>query len=110
MKVHQLIHSILENTPTTGKIADYKPGQSASIETSPGMTTTIDLKKNPTALAKDATGKLTLVTKPQTPGQQQPQQGPDIKPGADIEIAAEDSDNANQEPEYVIQLKRLAGL
>jgi hypothetical protein len=71
-----------------GKIVDYKPGQTATLNTGPGMTTIVDLKKNPTSLTKDpATGKLTLVS-PQsqgTPAQQSTQQST-IKAGDAIEI------------------------
>lgn len=56
--------SVDEEAATTGKITDLKPGQSATIQTAPGVSTTVDLKANPTALAKDETGKLKLVTTP----------------------------------------------
>lgn len=72
---------------STGKITDIKPGQSATIQTAPGMTTTIDLKANPTALTKDENGKLKLTTKPATGPTGQPQNEPELpKAGDDIEI------------------------
>jgi hypothetical protein len=71
-----------------GKIIDYKPGQTATLNTGPGMTTIVDLKKNPTSLTKDpATGKLKLMG-PQaqgTPAQQSTQQST-IKAGDAVEI------------------------
>jgi hypothetical protein len=84
-----------------GKIIDYKPGQTATLNTGPGMTTIVDLKKNPTSLTKDpATGKLKLVG-PQaqgTPAQQSTQQST-IKAGDAVEIGKTTED-----------LLRLAGL
>jgi len=83
------------------KIIDYKPGQTATLNTGPGMTTIVDLKKNPTSLTKDpATGKLKLVG-PQaqgTPAQQSTQQST-IKAGDQVEIGKTTED-----------LLRLAGL
>ncbi len=84
-----------------GKIIDYKPGQTATLNTGPGMTTILDLKKNPTSLTKDpATGKLKLVG-PQAqgaPAQQSTQQST-IKAGDQVEIGKTTED-----------LLRLAGL
>ncbi len=84
-----------------GKIVDYKPGQTATLNTGPGMTTIVDLKKNPTSLTKDpATGKLKLVG-PQaqgTPAAQSTQQST-IKAGDQVEIGKTTED-----------LLRLAGL
>lgn len=84
-----------------GKIIDYKPGQTATLNTGPGMTTIVDLKKNPTSLTKDpATGKLKLVG-PQAqgaPAQQSTQQST-IKAGDQVEIGKTTED-----------LLRLAGL
>jgi hypothetical protein len=84
-----------------GKIIDYKPGLTATLNTGPGMTTILDLKKNPTSLSKDpATGKLKLVG-PQaqgTPAQQSTQQST-IKTGDAVEIGKTTED-----------LLRLAGL
>jgi hypothetical protein len=71
-----------------GKIVDYKPGQTATLNTGPGMTTILDLKKNPTSLTKDpTTGKLKLMG-PQaqgTPGATSTQAST-IKPGDSVEI------------------------
>lgn len=76
-----------------GKIVDYKPGQTATLNTGPGMTTIVDLKKNPTSLTKDpATGKLKLVG-PQAqgaPAQQSTQQST-IKAGDQVEIGKVES-------------------
>lgn len=70
-----------------GKIVDYKPGQTATLNTGPGMTTIIDLKKNPTSLTKDPqTGKLTLVSTPQTTAQPSATAQPTIKAGDAVEI------------------------
>jgi len=83
------------------KIIDYKPGQTATLNTGPGMTTIVDLKKNPTSLTKDpATGKLKLVG-PQAQGTpaQQSTQSSTIKTGDAVEIGKTTED-----------LLRLAGL
>ena len=82
--------SVDEMQQGAGKITDIKPGQTATIQTAPGVSTTIDLKQNPTALAKDETGKLKLVTAPQQPGQG-PEQGSEIKPGDEVQLSQEDS-------------------
>lgn len=86
----------VEEATTPGKITDIKPGQSATIQTGPGMTTTVDLKSNPTALTKDETGKLKLVTKPPTgpTGQQQNQPEPP-KAGDEVEIDTTEADERN---------------
>lgn len=84
-----------------GKVVDYKPGQTATLNTGPGMTTIVDLKKNPTSLTKDpATGKLKLVG-PQaqgSPGATSTQPST-IKAGDAVEIGKTTED-----------LLRLAGL
>lgn len=83
-----------------GKIVDYKPGQTATLNTGPGMTTIIDLKKNPTSLTKDPqTGKLTLVSTPQTTAQPGATAQPTIKAGDAVEIGKTTED-----------ILRLAGL
>ena len=107
------------------KITDYKPGQTATIDQGGGTKTMIDLKQNPTALAKDpTTGKLKLSLAPQGPGQAAPQQEPNdgIKPGADVEIGTvedmADSKSAITGDEehdeisklLVRKLRRLAGV
>jgi len=84
-----------------GKIIDYKPGQTATLNTGPGMTTILDLKKNPTSLTKDpATGKLKLVG-PQAQGTPSATstQPSTIKAGDAVEIGKTTED-----------LLRLAGL
>ena len=85
------------------KVIDYKPGQTATLNTGPGMTTIVDLKKNPTSLTKDpATGKLKLVG-PQaqgTPGATSTQAST-IKPGDAVEIGKVES---------LQDIRRLSGL
>jgi hypothetical protein len=76
-----------------GKIVDYKPGQTATLNTGPGMTTIVDLKKNPTSLTKDpATGKLKLMG-PQATGTQSATATaqPTIKAGDAVEIGKVES-------------------
>jgi hypothetical protein len=76
-----------------GKIVDYKPGQTATLNTGPGMTTILDLKKNPTSLTKDpATGKLKLMG-PQAQGTlgATATQTSTIKPGDSVEIGKVES-------------------
>ena len=76
-----------------GKIVDYKPGQTATLNTGPGMTTIVDLKKNPTSLTKDpATGKLKLMG-PQATGAQSATATaqPTIKAGDAVEIGKVES-------------------
>jgi hypothetical protein len=81
---------LVQEAPETGKITDLKPGQSATIQTGPGLTTTVDLKANPTALTKDDMGKLKLMTKP-TPGAPPPTDKPEgPKAGDEIQIGEED--------------------
>lgn len=83
-----------------GKVVDYKPGQTATINTGPGMTTILDLKKNPTSLTKDPqTGKLKLVSTPQTTAQPSATTQPTVKAGDAVEIGKTTED-----------LLRLAGL
>jgi hypothetical protein len=85
------------------KIVDYKPGQTATLNTGPGMTTIVDLKKNPTSLTKDpATGRLKLMG-PQaqgTPGATATQAST-IKPGDAVEIGKVES---------ISDILRLSGL
>ena len=83
---------------TEGQISDYKPGQSATIKSANGVTTTVDLKTNPTALTKDATGKLKLTTTPSTTSSTTPAPQPP-KPGDKVEMG-----------EGVSRLLKLAGL
>lgn len=78
----------VEEAAATGKITDLKPGQSATIQTAPGVSTTVDLKANPTALAKDETGKLKLVTNPAAGSQtgnepELPKAGDEVEIGED---------------------------
>lgn len=81
---------------TMGKVVDYKPGVSATIDTGPGMTTMLDLKKNPTSLTKDPkTGKLQLVPNTATTAQPSATTQSTVKPGDQVEMpktttAAED--------------------
>ena len=86
-----------------GKVIDYKPGQTATLSTGPGMTTIVDLKKNPTSLTKDpSTGKLKLIG-PQatgTPGAQSTQPST-IKSGDAVEIGKVES---------IQDIRRLSGL
>jgi hypothetical protein len=86
-----------------GKIVDYKPGQTATLNTGPGMTTIVDLKKNPTSLTKDpATGKLKLMG-PQATGTQTTTATaqPTIKAGDAVEIGKVES---------IQDIRRLSGL
>jgi len=86
-----------------GKIVDYKPGQTATLNTGPGMTTILDLKKNPTSLTKDpATGKLKLMG-PQATGTQTTTatSQPTIKAGDAVEIGKVES---------IQDIRRLSGL
>ncbi len=91
------------NEAEMGKIVDYKAGQTATLASGPGMTTIIDLKKNPTSLSKDpATGKLKL-SGPQATGTPQAtaNQASTIKAGDAVEISKEDD---------VSRMKNLAGI
>jgi hypothetical protein len=54
----------VEEAVATGKLTNIQPGVAAEIDHGNGTKTQIDLKKNPSALAKDAQGKLTLNAKP----------------------------------------------
>lgn len=75
-----------------GKVIDYKPGQTATINTGPGMTTILDLKKNPTSLTKDpASGKLKLVSSPQTTSQPSATAQSTVKAGDAVEIGKVES-------------------
>lgn len=62
----------VEEAVAAGKLTNIQPGVAAEIDHGNGTKTQIDLKKNPSALSKDAQGKLTLnakpVTAPGTPG------------------------------------------
>jgi hypothetical protein len=81
---------LVQESPQTGKITDLKPGQSATIQTGPGLSTTVDLKANPTALTKDETGKLKLMTKPAS-GAPAPTEQPEVpKAGDEIQIGEEE--------------------
>lgn len=72
---------------TMGKVVDYKPGVSATIDTGPGMTTMLDLKKNPTSLTKDPkTGKLQLVPNTATTAQPSATTQSTVKPGDQVEM------------------------
>lgn len=82
----------------TAKITAIKPGDTATVDTGQGITTTVDLKKNPTALMKDpTTGKLKLTATPtasNAPPEQGGQEKSEIKPGDEIEIAAQEASKA----------------
>ena len=91
------------NEAEMGKIVDYKPGQTATLNTGPGMTTILDLKKNPTSLTKDpATGKLKLMG-PTAQGATSATstQASTIKPGDAVEIGKVES---------ISNILRLSGL
>ena len=79
-----------------GQITDFKPGQSATIKSNNGVTTTVDLKTNPTALTKDPSGKLKLVTNPQPNTTAVPQQPQTPKPGDKVELSTESVDRLLQ--------------
>ena len=66
------------------KITAMKPGVSAEIDHGDGTKTTVDLKKNPTALDKDETGKVKLNKKP-NPGAAKDLKKM-IKPGDQVEV------------------------
>lgn len=66
------------------KISAMKPGVSAEIDHGDGTKTTVDLKKNPTALDKDETGKVKLNTKPKPGASKDPKKM--IKPGDNVEV------------------------
>jgi hypothetical protein len=83
---------LVQEGPQTGKITDLKPGQSATIQTGPGMTTTVDLKANPTALTKDDSGKLKLVTQPASGGPAPAEKPEGPKPGDEIQIGETDDE------------------
>lgn len=75
------IIEILEAQPA--KVTAVKPGQSAEIDHGDGTKTVVDLKKNPNALQKDASGKVKLQKKPQ-PGEKNPKTS--VKPGDQVEL------------------------
>lgn len=86
-----------------GKVVDYKPGVSATIDTGPGMTTMLDLKKNPTSLTKDpATGKLKLMPGTAATAQPSATTQSTVKSGDQVEIPKTTTPTED--------LKRLAGL
>lgn len=78
-----------------GKVTAIRPGQAAEIDHGNGTKTTIDLKKNPAALTKDAEGKLVLNPKSQGTlgaGGQQTTNDPNApKVGDEVEIAAKEN-------------------
>ena len=87
-----------------GKVVDYKPGVSATIDTGPGMTTMLDLKKNPTSLTKDPqTGKLKLLPGTAATAQPSATTQSTVKPGDQVEIPK----TTTQAAEDIL---RLAGL
>jgi hypothetical protein len=70
------------------KVTKVMPNQSAEVDHGDGTKTVVDLKKNPQALAKDPnSGKVTLNTQPQKPGQSNmAKQDMSVKPGDKVEI------------------------
>ena len=87
----------------TAKITAYKPGQSATIATAPGMQTTIDLKLNPMALGKDEQGNLKLTNPTQQGSQQQmptQPQSAEIKPGAEVKMDTPASEDTMERRDY----------
>lgn len=87
-----------------GKVVDYKPGVSATIDTGPGMTTQLDLKKNPTSLTKDPqTGKLKLVPNTGATAQPSATTQSTVKPGDQVEMPKTNTQAAED-------ILRLAGL
>jgi len=73
---------------TQSKITKIMPGSSAEIDHGDGTKTTVDLKKNPTALQKDAAGKVKLNKQQQgsETGVKKPAQ---IKAGDSVELSDE---------------------
>ncbi|MEK9894757.1 MAG: hypothetical protein VW454_07320 [Pelagibacteraceae bacterium] len=62
-------------------------GNNIEIDHGDGTTTTVDTKKNPTAIARDPSGKLTIQDKPKNSQMaKQKQQAQKPKPGEKIEI------------------------
>jgi len=87
-----------------GKVVDYKPGVSATIDTGPGMTTMLDLKKNPTSLTKDpSTGKLKLMPGTAATAQPSATTQSTVKPGDQVEMPKTNTMAAED-------ILRLAGL
>ena len=87
-----------------GKVVDYKPGVSATIDTGPGMTTQLDLKKNPTSLTKDPqTGKLKLIPNTGATAQPSATTQSTVKPGDQVEMPKTNTQAAED-------ILRLAGL
>jgi hypothetical protein len=87
-----------------GKVVDYKPGVSATIDTGPGMTTMLDLKKNPTSLTKDPqTGKLKLMPGTAATAQPSATTQSTVKPGDQVEMPKTNTMAAED-------ILRLAGL
>lgn len=72
------IREILEQQPA--KITKVQPGRSAEVDHGDGSKTTIDLKKNPSALSKDDEGNVTL-NKPSKPGEKKKDPAKLIRPG-----------------------------
>ena len=75
------MNDILEAQPA--KISQVKPGASAEIDHGDGTKTVVDLKKNPTALTKNAQGKVQL-NKKADPTKKDPAKL--IKPGDSVEV------------------------
>ena len=87
-----------------GKVVDYKPGVSATIDTGPGMTTMLDLKKNPTSLTKDPqTGKLKQMPGTAATAQPSATTQSTVKPGDQVEMPKTNTMAAED-------ILRLAGL
>ena len=72
------------NEITKAKIDTIKPGVEATVDNGDGTKTVVDLKKNPTALQKDDTGKTKLIKKPKPGAAQDPAKI--VKPGDDVEV------------------------
>lgn len=72
------------NEITKAKIDTIKPGVEATVDNGDGTKTVVDLKKNPTALQKDDTGKTKLIKKPKAGAAQDPAKI--VKPGDDVEV------------------------
>lgn len=87
----------------TGKISSLQPGVAAEVDHGDGTKTTIDLKKNPSALTKDAQGKLVLQKKTQGNLAGGTTDSDENKPkvGDEVQVAAQES---------IEDIKRLSGL
>ena len=75
------ISELLENMPA--KITKVKPGAEAEIDNGDGTKTIVDLKKNPSALTKDPSGKVKMAKK-NDPNKKDPAKL--IKPGDQVEV------------------------